>query len=108
VRCGVCHAPLTVRGYRTVEVGNSNSGKRRVPLYHPCPRLGDPTFHPAHVPAKKSSAEGRIAHAEAMSARYLGNYNEELAAGRTKGAEKMLAKSQYWLDRANKLRGWGD
>jgi len=49
----------------------------------------------------------RVAHAEDMSARYLGNYNEAHEAGRTKAAEKWLAKSQYWLDVANKLRGWG-
>ena len=49
----------------------------------------------------------RIAHAEALSARYLGNYNEDLEAGRHARAEKMLAKSQYWLDRANVLRGDG-
>ena len=58
--------------------------------------------------ATKRTVEERITHAEAMSARYLGNYNEELAAGRTKGAEKMLSKSQYWLDVANNLRGWGE
>lgn len=122
MRCGVCHATLTVRGYRTVDVGNSNNGRRRVPLYHPCPRLEDPTFHPArlnregpwapgHLQFAHGTAQGkrpltdRIAHAEALAARYLGNYNEENEAGRTKGAEKMLAKSQYWLDRANVLRG---
>ena len=49
----------------------------------------------------------RIAHAEALSARHLGNYNEALESGRSKSAEKSLAKSQYWLDVANKLRGWG-
>jgi len=122
MRCGVCHATLTVRGYRTVRVSNSNNGERRVPLYHPCPRLNDLTFHPAranregpwdsgqlqfpHTPAQsKRPLADRVAHAEAMAARYLGNYNEELEAGRSKGAEKMLAKSQYWLDRANTLRG---
>jgi len=56
----------------------------------------------------KRSIHERIVHAEAMSARYLGNYNEDLAAGRAKTAEKMLAKSQYWLDVANALRGWGE
>ena len=49
----------------------------------------------------------RIAHAEALAARYLGNYNAALEAGRSKGAEKQLVKSQYWLDRANALRGNG-
>ena len=61
-----------------------------------------------HSKIKDKTADERFAHAEAMSSSYLGNYNEELAAGRTKGAEKMLAKSQYWLDMANKLRGWGE
>ena len=61
-----------------------------------------------HSKIKAKTADERINHAEAMSSRYLGNYNEDLAAGRTKGAEKMLAKSQYWLDMANKLRGWGE
>jgi len=52
------------------------------------------------------SLEERIAHAESMSARHLGNYNEAIAAGRTRAAEKLLAKSQHWLDVANRLRGW--
>lgn len=125
MRCGVCHAQLTVRGYRTVEARNTASGKRRAPLYHPCPRLEEPAFHPARANregpwsqghlafpnthrATTRSREDQITHAEAMAARYLGNYNEELEAGRTKGAEKMLAKSQHWLDRANTLRGWGE
>ena len=55
---------------------------------------------------KRTVAE-RIVHAEMMAARYLGNYNESLEAGRAKAAEKWLAKSQYWLDIANDLRGWG-
>ena len=56
---------------------------------------------------KQYSVEERIVHAEALSARYLGNYNEALEAGRAKAAEKWLAKSQHWLDVANRLRGWG-
>jgi hypothetical protein len=56
----------------------------------------------------KPSLEDRIAHAEAMSSRHLGNYNEALAAGRTKSAKKLLAKAQHWLDVTNKLRIWGD
>jgi hypothetical protein len=50
----------------------------------------------------------KIVHAEMMAARYLGNYNAAMEAGRAKSAEKLLAKSQHWLDRANDLRGWGD
>lgn len=44
MRCGVCHTPLHVRGYRNVEVSR---GTRRVPLYRPCPNLDDPARHPA-------------------------------------------------------------
>ena len=44
MKCGVCHAPLKVRGYRRVAVA---SGTRRVPLYQPCPNLDDPERHPA-------------------------------------------------------------
>ena len=58
--------------------------------------------------APKRTVGERLVHAEAMSSRYLGNYNEALEAGRTKAAEKLLTKSQYWLDVANKLRGWGE
>ena len=60
------------------------------------------------VKTTKRPVEERIVHAEALSARYLGNYNEALADGRAKAAEKLLAKSQHWLDVANKLRGWGE
>jgi hypothetical protein len=59
-------------------------------------------------PHKARTLAARIAHAEAMSARYLGNYNEAVAAGREQRAKKMLAKSQHWLDVANDLRGWGE
>lgn len=58
------------------------------------------------MPKAKRTIEERIAHAEAMSARYLGNYNEALEAGRTIAAETLLVKAQHWLDVANKLRGW--
>lgn len=58
------------------------------------------------MPKAKRTIEERIAHAEAMSARYLGNYNEALEVGRTIAAETLLVKAQHWLDVANKLRGW--
>lgn len=117
MRCGICHATLMISGYRTKEY-RDNSGRvyktRRSPTFSPCPRLNDAKFHPARADGYQSGIASmkplteRIAHAESMSARYLGNYNEEMEAGRTKGADKMLAKSQYWLDVANKLRGNGE
>jgi hypothetical protein len=57
---------------------------------------------------EESTHAQRIAHAEAMSARHLGNYNELKARGAMKTANQHLAKSQYWLDMANRLRGNGD
>lgn len=45
----------------------------------------------------------RIADAEDKAARYLADYNVE--ASEAKRA-KLLERSQYWLDRANELRGW--
>ncbi len=48
MKCGVCYAPLTVRGYST-------KNGRRSPVYHPCPRLNDPQAHPARV--KRTSKE---------------------------------------------------
>ena len=52
VRCGVCHAPLKVRGYRSVAVA---SGTRRVPLDQPCTDLDDPERHPACETCKRGS-----------------------------------------------------
>ncbi len=49
MRCGICHAPLTVRGYRRV---NTRDSHRKAPLYHPCPRLNDPAAHPARFKGK--------------------------------------------------------
>ena len=63
-------------------------------------------FYPPVIkrPHRARALAAKIAHAEAMSTRYLGNYNEEMASGRVQRAEKMLVKSQHWLDVANDLR----
>jgi hypothetical protein len=83
--------------------------RRRV--RRPCTGVGDKysALYPPVIkrPHRARTFAARIAPAEAMSARYLGNYNEEMASGREPRAEKMLAKSQHWLDVANDLRGWG-
>jgi hypothetical protein len=50
MKCGVCLAPLTVRGYR-------KTGGRNAPLYHPCPRLEDPTAHPARHRGKPPAGQ---------------------------------------------------
>lgn len=52
MRCGVCHAPLIVAGYRIVKLPR---GRRRVLYYHPCPRLDDPEAHPARARKKKGN-----------------------------------------------------
>lgn len=53
--------------------------------------------------SEQSTAE-KIAHAEARAATWLAKANEQRERGRS--AEASDAKSQYWLDRANKLRGY--
>ncbi len=60
-------------------------------------------------PSAKASAGEQVADAEARSAGWLGIYNEynERGLGKTAAAQAALRKSQFWLDRANKLRGWG-
>jgi len=50
--------------------------------------------------------QDKIADAEANGSRWLADANEASEAGKKDKAEKLYAKSQYWLDRANKLRGW--
>jgi hypothetical protein len=51
----------------------------------------------------------RIADADDRGGRYLAAFNEldERGLGNTPKAEKLLEKSQYCLDRSNKLRGCG-
>ena len=48
----------------------------------------------------------KIADAEDRGNRYLADANEAAEAGKKDEAEKFYAKGQFWLDRANKLRGW--
>jgi hypothetical protein len=47
-------------------------------------------------------------NAENEASRWLGNANEAAEAGDKKLEEKCLQKSQFWLDRANRLAGNGD
>lgn len=46
--------------------------------------------------------------AEAMGSMWLARFNElnEAGKGESKQAEHCLERSQYWLDKANELRGW--
>ncbi len=46
--------------------------------------------------------------AEERAGKWLADANEQTEKGNTERAERMYAKSQYWLDRANKDRGWGE
>ena len=109
MRCRICHADLTVRGY-------SQRGDRRAALYHPCPRLQDAFFHPAYAdrqgPWDKGqlqfshsrrfkSAEDRLAHAKVMADRFLKKCAEEIEAGRLKGAQKMITQALYWASVVN-------
>ena len=48
----------------------------------------------------------RILEADIRASQYLGDYNEVVeASGSPIKAERLYAKSQYWLDRYNKLTG---
>lgn len=59
MKYGVCLAPLAVRGHRVVD---ESRGKRRVPLYHPCPRLDDPSAHPA----RHSNPDDQVMHLDVL------------------------------------------
>lgn len=54
--------------------------------------------HPATIEEKALDAEVR-------SSRWLADGNEANERGNRDKAEKCYAKSQYWLDRYNKLTG---
>ena len=56
---------------------------------------------------KKPLSE-RIAQAEAMAAKWLADANEYAEKGNSRKAEQCEARCQFWLDRANNLRGWGE
>ena len=46
----------------------------------------------------------RVADAEARASMWLAAANRKRACGRDD--EQEMRKSQFWLDRANRLRGW--
>lgn len=47
----------------------------------------------------------KAVNAERLASRWLADGNEARERGRKEIAERRYAKAQYWLDRANKLRG---
>lgn len=53
---------------------------------------------------KRSLAE-RIADADARCSTYLANANEAEERGDRETAEKLYAKSGFWRDRYNRLKG---
>ncbi len=48
----------------------------------------------------------KINDAEDPGSRYLADANEAAEQGNQAKADKLYEKGQYWLDRANRLRGW--
>jgi 2-keto-4-pentenoate hydratase len=46
--------------------------------------------------------------AEERASHWLAEGNAAAELGKHEKAEKLYAKSQYWLDRANNSRGWGE
>ena len=43
---------------------------------------------------------------EAKASKWLADANEQNEHGNKVKAEKLYAKAQYWLDKANVARGW--
>jgi hypothetical protein len=58
--------------------------------------------------AKKKPLAQRILDAETRGNQYLADANEARESGNYAKAERLWGKGQYWLDRANLLRGWAD
>lgn len=58
------------------------------------------------LPKPKRPLGERIDDAEERGNRYLADANEAAEKGQKDKAEKLYDKGQFWLDRANKLRGW--
>lgn len=59
MRCPVCKHPLMRVSSRAVVLGNRAFGARRtrrVPIYARCPRLADPSWHPARRSAARTPA----------------------------------------------------
>jgi hypothetical protein len=56
----------------------------------------------------KKSVHDRALDAEHRASAYLADANEAAERGNVEKAEKLYAKSQYWLDRMNVLNGDGD
>ncbi|MBY5863237.1 hypothetical protein [Rhizobium leguminosarum] len=55
--------------------------------------------------AMKKTPQEKIIEANEWSSRHLADANEAAERGDMMKAEKLYAKSQYWLDRYNKLAG---
>ena len=56
----------------------------------------------------RKTVRERAIEAEVRASQYLADANEALEAGRKEKAEKLFAKSQFWLDRMNLLSGDSD
>jgi hypothetical protein len=50
----------------------------------------------------------KITEADERGNRYLADANTAAEAGKQDKADKLYEKGQYWLDRLNKLQGWGE
>lgn len=57
---------------------------------------------------RENRRQRRIAEYEAKAAQWLGNANEQAEQGNKMRAQRMYDRSEYWLSKANVLRGNGD
>jgi hypothetical protein len=57
------------------------------------------------MPTPKKTLAERIAEADMRGSHWLAEANEAAERGDREQAEVLYTKSQFWLDRSNKLRG---
>lgn len=60
------------------------------------------------MPKPKKTLRERQLDAEQRCSGYLADANEAAERGEQSKADKLYAKSQFWLDRFNLLTNWGD
>lgn len=69
---------------------------------------GQPRLRIGQMAKAKKTLEERIADADMLASRYLGDFNRLIESGYPEGgarAQRLLGKSQYWHDRYSTLTG---
>ena len=56
----------------------------------------------------RKTLQEKIVEADERGCWYLAEANEAAEQGKQAKADKLYEKGQFWLDRLNKLQGWGE